>query len=150
MADEELLAGVMQHWLHSFVRRSMVDFIRYAKEQGLSRSQVGAMFQLHRRGSCGVHEIAERLGISRAAASRLVDRMVGQGLLVRTEDPDDRRAKLIGLTTEGTRVLAEGGRVQHRWLREFVGSLPEADRVKVMEALRILRDHAVEEGLVEE
>jgi len=149
MSDKELLAGELQYWLHGFVRRSMVDFIRYAKEHGLSRSQVGAMFQIHRRGSCSIHDIAGPLGISRAAASQLVDRMVGQGLVVRAEDPDDRRAKVIGLTDEGRCILEEGGRVQHRWLREFVSSLPDEDQVKVVEALQILRDHAAELGLVD-
>jgi hypothetical protein len=48
--------------------------------------------------------LAERLGISAAAATRVVDRLVGKGLARRIADPSDRRRVLI----EHTGLLPEG------------------------------------------
>lgn len=52
-----------------------------------------------------VGALATDLGVNQSNASRIVDRLVGQGLVRRVRDPEDARASLVELTTEGAQVL---------------------------------------------
>ena len=49
---------------------------------------------------------AERLGLRHNSVVELVDRAVGEGLLVRTVDVDDQRRVLLRTTRKGERLLA--------------------------------------------
>lgn len=56
-------------------------------------------------GSLAVGELAELLGIGNPAASVLVQQLVEQGLVVRSEDVHDRRRTLVTLTEPGARLI---------------------------------------------
>jgi DNA-binding MarR family transcriptional regulator len=53
-----------------------------------------------------VSRLAELLGVSKQAASRLADDMVTAGFLARSNDPDDRRRTSLKLTATGENVRA--------------------------------------------
>lgn len=53
-----------------------------------------------------VSRLAELLGVTKQAASRLVDDMVSLGYLARAEDPADRRRTRLSLTGTGERIRA--------------------------------------------
>ena len=55
----------------------------------------------NRGGSLG--ELVLQLGISKQAASQLIDSLVQGGYLTREEDPDDRRRMLIEVTEDQLR-----------------------------------------------
>jgi DNA-binding MarR family transcriptional regulator len=48
-----------------------------------------------------VGELAEHLGVTKQAASQLVEELVSKGYVVRRPHPDDARARLIVLTDRG-------------------------------------------------
>ncbi len=56
------------------------------------------------RSSTGIRHgvLAEMVGIEAASLIRVIDRLVADELVLRTEDPQDRRAKILCLTEEGT------------------------------------------------
>lgn len=80
---------------------------------------------------------AERLGIRHNSAVELVDRSVREDLLVRAEDPDDRRRAILRLTRKGMRIL---GRLSDDHARELTVMAP-----RLVEALKQIRQHAAEE-----
>lgn len=49
-------------------------------------------------------ELGRSLHLEKSNLSNLVERMEQRGLAQRTRDPDDRRATLVELTVEGTRL----------------------------------------------
>jgi DNA-binding MarR family transcriptional regulator len=49
-------------------------------------------------------EVAERLGLSRPSASKLVRRMVRKGLIELAPDPQDGRGVRLSLSSEGSRL----------------------------------------------
>lgn len=59
----------------------------------LTIQQLKALLILSHKGSASGHELSEGLGIHLATATGLVDRLVGQGMAYRAEDPDDRRVR---------------------------------------------------------
>ena len=101
-------------------------------------SHLGAIFHMHRAGSCGVTEIGEHLGVSSAAASQMLERLVQQDLVLRTEDPDDRRVKRIVLTEKGQAILDEGLRARQSWLNDVAATLSDSEMETITSALKIL------------
>ncbi len=82
-------------------------------ELELTMAQLRTLFALSFIQPVTVGELAEWLGISAPTASHLVDKLVQAGLVVRSEDPADRRRTLVRLTLEGeslTRRLRQGNR----------------------------------------
>lgn len=129
-------------WMDIFMHRSMRGWTHFAKGTGLSMPQVSILMQLHYRGACGLSAISERFDISGAAASQLVDKLVQSGHLVRTEDPSDRRAKLLDLSAKGRDLIQQGINERYLWMDEVAKTLSADEKVKVTEALNILTEAA--------
>ena len=55
--------------------------------------------------SMTIAEVADYLSITHSAASRVIDRLVQGGYLSRTENPEDRRQKLLALTDQGASLM---------------------------------------------
>jgi DNA-binding MarR family transcriptional regulator len=136
------LTRVLHDWTEVFMRRSFRDFKRFMDEADLSPSQVSALMQLHRHGACGVSDIAERTGFTKPAASQMVERLVQQGLLQRSEDLTDRRVKQVTLTPTG-RLLIEGGfEARRRWMEQLTDTLTSDEQQKIANALLLLTEAA--------
>lgn len=85
------------------------------------------------------HRIAERMGIEPMTACTYIDRLEKQGLVARTVDPNDRRAKQVA-TTEAARQLIEAITAETAAMREdILDGLPPGEREAVMAALRHVR-----------
>jgi DNA-binding MarR family transcriptional regulator len=137
MQEPELFVAAFQKWIEVFMRNSLRSFILYSKETGLSMSQIGALFHIFKGGS-GVSDIGEEMGVSSAAASQMLERLVQQGLILRTEDPRDRRSKKIILTERGQQIMEASIRVRQQWLTEIAGILTPAEREQVTAAMTLL------------
>lgn len=121
-----------------FMRNSMHGAIRHSREHGLSMTQFSTLMTLHKQGPCAISEIAEELGVSSAAASQMVDRMVNDGIILRSEDPNDRRVKLISLSERGGQLLRENYDARRKWLGELIESLSDAEKQQVHQVFEIL------------
>jgi DNA-binding MarR family transcriptional regulator len=58
-------------------------------------------------GGTNVNEVAAVYGVSKQAASQLVDALVARGYVERMPDPDDRRKMLVRLTERGSAAAEE-------------------------------------------
>lgn len=91
-----------------------------------------------------VGALATDLGVNQSNASRLVDRLVGQGLLSRAPDPDDRRASVVTLSDTGREVVDHVTAARLEALRALVADLSPAQRERLAVALRPL-NHTAEQ-----
>jgi DNA-binding MarR family transcriptional regulator len=78
-------------------------------------------------------EIGRRLGVSKQAAGKTVDRLAGLGYVERVDDPADARRKLIRLTPRGLDSLQQSARIFDDLRASWVEKLG-ADRLAVVEA----------------
>jgi DNA-binding MarR family transcriptional regulator len=132
----------LQKWIEVSMQRSMRNFLSYARESGLSMSQLGALFHVYRIGCSGVTDLGDDLGVTSSAASQMLDRLVQHGLIRRTEDPSDRRAKQIVLTDRGLQVLHESIRARQGWVSDLAETLSESEKEASIGALKMLIDKA--------
>jgi DNA-binding MarR family transcriptional regulator len=120
----------------------MHESMRFSKESGLSMGQLSTLFRLYHGGICGVSDLGDHLGVTNAAASQMVDRLVQQGYLERTEDPDDRRVKQLRLTPKGVRMVQNSIEVRLRWMEEITAELSPEQQEAITSALSILIEKA--------
>ena len=128
----------LRAWMDVFMHRSMRGWNHFAKSTGLSMPQISILMQLHHKGPCGMSEVSNRFDISAAAASQLVEKLVHAGYLERAEDPTDRRAKLLTLSTQGEELIQKGAEERYHWLDDLTSKLSTVEQTKVVEALDIL------------
>ncbi|MBN2045385.1 MAG: MarR family transcriptional regulator [Anaerolineales bacterium] len=121
-----------------FMRNSMHSAVIHSREAGLSMPQLRTLMILHHKGASAITEIAEGLNVSTAAASQMVDRMVHEGLILRAEDPNDRRVKQIRMTDKGSEVLKENFSARRAWFIEMIKSLTDDEREQVYRAFELL------------
>lgn len=77
--------------------------------------------------------LAQELGLTSGGTTRLIDRMVGAGLVERESCPSDRRVQWVVLSQAGERKLDEALPVHLRDLQhEFVDRL-DAEEIAVLE-----------------
>jgi DNA-binding MarR family transcriptional regulator len=139
MAASEQFLAAMHEWTGVFMRNSMRHFLLYSKEKGVSMPQIGALFRI-RRGDCSVSDISGELSISNAAASQMLESLVQQDYVRRSEDPNDRRAKQLVLTEKGRKILLDGIRARQGWMHDVVHLLSPQEQTQVAAALRLLTE----------
>ena len=87
-----------------------------------------------------VQEFADRMGLEKTWASRLVARLEKRGLVAREDHPDDGRSWLLRLTAKGRREHAALEDSLNRHAVALLGCVPAAERANVERALVHLRD----------
>jgi DNA-binding MarR family transcriptional regulator len=147
MSDNDPLITTLEEWIDVFMHHSMRNFIHYARKSGLTMSQLGTLFHLNSEGTTGVTDLGEHLGVTSAGASQLLDRLVQQGLIQRTEDPQDRRVKQIVLTDEGCRIFEESVHARQGWLDDLVNVIPDNEKASITTALNTLIERANQIGI---
>lgn len=131
------------------MQRSMAEFMALKKRAGLSMSQLSTLMRLYHNGDCVVSDIADELGVSNAAASQMVERLVSLGYLGRAEDPNDRRQKVITLSATGRAMIEEGIEARWRWMESLTEALTADEQAAISRALMTLTEAALATGDVE-
>jgi MarR family transcriptional regulator for hemolysin len=80
-------------------------------------------------------ELAEISDLDKTTMVVTVDELERAGLAERRPSGTDRRARIIAVTEQGERAVAEGSRIADRVHRGVLGALPEDQRVALVEAL---------------
>lgn len=89
-----------------------------------------------------VKELAERLGRSLSATSRLVEQLARRGWVSRVEDSQDRRARRISLTDAGVAFLRGFEVTRAEAQLDLMADLGDADRQFILEAMSLLANAA--------
>jgi DNA-binding MarR family transcriptional regulator len=142
MLPTKMLTDVIYEWSQVFMRRSMHDFKQFMNTTGLSFSQINILMRLAHNERTNVSEIGEGLGITNAAASQAVDRLVGLGLIERTEDPEDRRTRRLALTQYGRTTIEKGIEARSKWIKTLTNSLDPEQQTMIISALTLLTEAA--------
>ena len=129
---------VLQEWNEVFMHRSFRDMKQFMDEAGLSPSQAMTLMRLHHCRVSDVSEIAEQVGVSNAAASQLIERLVQMGLVTRSELQSDRRVKQVELTNEGQALVQRSFKARQEWLHTLIDTLGESQTRTITSALKTM------------
>jgi DNA-binding MarR family transcriptional regulator len=116
-------------------RDLVIGFAAQLGELNLGFTQLAALYALEDSGTMTVSDMADTIGRSPSAVSRLVDSLVARQLVERRQDSEDRRLRTLALTGRGKAVL---GRVDRARAEEFLAIVrPLAMRERAVVAMGV-------------
>ena len=134
-SDDEVLLGLT---------RTVMGVSTAAADRlgGISVVQLRALTVLRALGTATLGELAQGMAVTLSTTSRLVDRLVAAGLVVREPAPGNRRALALRVAPDGQQALDryDGDRLEA--LRDTLDRLPEAARAGVLSAFAAFTDAA--------
>jgi DNA-binding MarR family transcriptional regulator len=101
-----------------------------------------AQFQVLRRirkGSSSVSTLAVSSQTSRSAVSKAVDALVRRGLVIRNQDPSDRRNIPLAITEEGRRVMDAIFIEAETWISTHFERLSPEEMDTLLQGMEILK-----------
>ncbi len=90
---------------------------------------------------CSPNYISDRLIVSRATVTGVLDTLGRRGLVRREPHPTDRRMVQVHLTRAGSRMADKVRTLVHRAEAEWMDSLSEHERVQLTELLGKVQGH---------
>ncbi len=122
-----------------FIMQSIRVQMRRSRGPGISVPQFRVLTFLNRMEGASLSAVADRVGLSLPAMSRLIDGLVARDLIRREESETDRRFVVLRLTSEGRELVhaARAGAQAH--LAETLGALTPSQRAQVTHAMQLLR-----------
>jgi len=123
----------------------------------LNLNQASLMAFVNDFGASNQTELAEMVGIGRAAVGTMIDRLEERGLVTRIPDPNDRRVWLVGITSEGSALVEKFYEIDAGFQKEIRRDISREERQQLASLLERLgtnvdailctpRDHREGEG----
>jgi DNA-binding MarR family transcriptional regulator len=119
-----------------FIRAQM----RRHRGSDLSVPQFRTLAFLSRSPGASLSTLADFLGLSLPATSRLVEGLVRKSLVVRRIPPGNRRLVALSVSVRGQRTVSAARQATEKQLSKAVASLGNDDRAVIQRALRTLRE----------
>lgn len=133
MAPEDL-APLMAEFGKAFTRKIYAEVGR----AGTTPARARLLMTLQCQGSCKMSDLSGYLSVTPRNVTKLVDGLEAEGLLVREPHPNDRRATIIRLTTQGMLVCKESTLANHAAVTAIYEHLSAADRQHLARILKKL------------
>ena len=112
----------------------------------LARRHVAVLAHVAGEGERTVGEIAQALGLTLPAASKLTRELEEHRLVGRREDPQDRRRTVVGLHDDTSAAVRRWFALRRRPLERALESLDADERAAFLKGLRALGDALMEES----
>lgn len=138
------LTSHLGYWLRQVSNHVHQAFARKVEAHGVTVAEWVLMRQLLEEEALPPSRLAERMGMTRGAISKLADRLIAKSLLVRSADPEDGRAQTLALTSSGRALVPRLAALADANDAEFFDQLGTKDRATL---LRILQEIVEKRGL---
>ena len=115
---------------------------RLLRDAGIHVDRAGAalLYRLSEDDGLRITDLAERLGVDAPTVTRKVQQLEREGLVVRREEPLDRRVSRLGLTPEGERTIRQVMTARRAWLTRLLHGWDDADQEEFARHLAAFAD----------
>jgi DNA-binding MarR family transcriptional regulator len=107
----------------------------HIRKEGLSLPQFGLVMCVMQSPGIRVRQIADMLSVSTPTASVAIRKLEREGWLRRKNDPEDKRAARLFLSTKAEIVAKQIGRRRRKYVNEFMGALSAAEQDQLLALL---------------
>ena len=125
-------------------RDLVIGFAAQLGELRLGFTQLAALYAAADAATLTMADLAEEIGRSTSATSRIVSGLERRGLIRRLEEIADRRQRIVRLTPRGQDLLGIVDRARAEQFLAVVRSLPQAERTAVALGVAALAERAVD------
>ena len=95
------LTAHLGYWLRHVSNHVSYAFARKLAAQDVTVAEWALMRVLYGREPMPPSRLADQMGLTRGAITKLADRLIAKALIVRKPSPDDGRGQTLGLTDKG-------------------------------------------------
>jgi DNA-binding MarR family transcriptional regulator len=99
------LESHLGYWLRRVSNAVSGEFARALQQKQTSVAEWVLLRELHERGQTAPGELADSLGLTRGAVSKIVDKLDAKGWIQTEAKEEDSRFRLLSLTRTGRRSL---------------------------------------------
>jgi DNA-binding MarR family transcriptional regulator len=124
-------------------RELVIGFADQLGSLDIGFTQLAALYAIGGPETLTVGDLAEQLGRSPSATSRVVSGLVRRGYVERDEEVADRRERVLSLTPEGHSLLSAVDRARADQFLAVVRPMPMAERALVAMGVAALASHAI-------
>jgi DNA-binding MarR family transcriptional regulator len=124
-------------------RELVVGFASQLGELNLGFTQLAALYVLAEGATTTIADLAESIGRSPSATSRLVDGLVRRRLVERRREDEDGRLRTVWLTPRGQAILRMVDRARAEQFLSAVRPLPRGERALIAMGVAALATHAI-------
>ena len=114
--------------------------VRLRAQFGITLARFDLLAQLERSAKgLKMGELSKRLMVSGGNVTGLTDELEKEGLVVRADDPTDRRAYTVKLTAAGRTLFARMAAAHEQWVIELLAGLSEPEKAQIYRLLAKLK-----------
>ena len=145
MAAKKSTSALEDHagyWLRYVSNHVSHSFAQKVEAKGVTVAEWVLLREMLDAGVVNPSQLADTVGMTRGAVSKLVERLCRKNLAVRALSEDDRRYQTVELTAAGKRLVPVLALLADENDREFFGHLKPEARTTLVSLLRdIVRQH---------
>jgi DNA-binding MarR family transcriptional regulator len=138
------LTSHLGYWLRHVSNHVSHAFARKLESRDVTVAEWVVMRELYGEAEMAPSRLADKIGLTRGAISKLADRLIAKGLLTRTADLSDGRAHTLALTTKGRGLIPKLATLADQNDAEFFDHLSAQERATVE---RVLKEIVKKRGL---
>lgn len=120
--------------------------LRQEADAGLTPSQLSALVIMDNHGPLTLGALAEHERLAPPSITKVVAKLEALGLVVRTNDPADRRISRVTTSARGADLVAESRRRKTAWLAGRIATLDVDQQRRLAGALDVLDALTTDEG----
>ena len=126
------------HHIRRLQQIAVAIFLQETEATGITPVQYAALQTVANAPGIDQRTLARTIGFDTSTIAGVIDRLQSRGLMQRNASPTDRRVRLLTLTDDGRRLLAETLPGMQRAQARMLAPLPAGDRAEFMRMLRTL------------
>lgn len=130
------LTSHLGYWLRFVSNHVSHAFARKLDGAGVTVAEWVVLRELYGEDGLAPSRLAERLGLTRGAVSKLADRLLAKQMLVRRDNPADARAHTLALSPGGRDLVPRLSALADRNDAEFFDHLTAEDRATVERVMK--------------
>lgn len=115
-------------WLRMVSNHVSQAFAAKLSEKEVTVAEWSLMRSLYGKGPMPPSRIADEMGMTRGAITKLADRLIAKALIMREASTNDGRAQTLALTDRGSDLVPDLAALADRNDAEFFGCLAEDER----------------------
>lgn len=138
IADLEAHLG---YWLRRVSNAVSGAFARELQEKRTSVAEWVLLCELHQRGQAAPADLADFLGLTRGAVSKVIDKLEAKGWVKTDAKEGDSRYRLLSLTRAGQHSLPQLAEIADQNDAAYFGCLSAKEQIALRRLLMKLSEH---------
>lgn len=102
------------------------------KIHGFTSSQCYAMLEILKIGSLTMNELSEKMNLDSSTMTRVIDKLVRDGIINRDRDESDRRVVIVSLSDIGIKAAKELSHSVNEYYKKIIKNIPDGEVLDIL------------------